>query len=279
MPLVPPTPDWVGSPSADAIFLSGPADLTISDLHFDGIVSTNAIGISAGVRVIIERCTFSNIDQAINIQASTDVTIRNCAFWNINTGGYARVGGHHILLDGCDTVVVEDCWFYDDPAISGISDTINMHKTNNGIVRRCCIMGTGTHASNAAIIVGDGDDAVNGGGDNLLIEDNVVIDGTVGAIGTNCVVRRNVVLMRGLVPAQDGKLGAMATDSGSYPGNPIGPIEVSENEVFSYNSTGTPDPFPITTKPGQVVTGLASNPIHPLIDEYSRWNITGYYGA
>ena len=292
-PLVPPTPDWVGSPSADAVFLVGGAgrmsDLTISDRHFDSISSVDAVKVREYDHVVIERCTFSNIDEAINLQLSTDITIRNCAFWNINDG--QTVGGHHILCDKCDTVVIEDCCFYNKTAAPGATDTIDIYLTDNVIIRRCFFMGTGNKVWNATMVLGDGPDVVNGGGDNLLAEDNVVIDGPITVIGTNCVVRRNVVLMRGLVPAQDGMAGAISTDSGSYPDNPIGPIEVSDNLCLSYDSTGTPDRFPINAWPPNSngntgvasnqtgITGIASNPVNPLIDEYSRWNISGYYGA
>jgi hypothetical protein len=280
VPLAPPTPAWVALPSDPLVSLIGGvgrvSGLTIADQHFANTTG-NAVALREYDDVVIERCTFANVGNGINLQLCGNVTIRHCAFWNINPA--RTTNGHHVLANECDGVTVEDCWFYNDPATSGVADVVNYFLTDNGIVRRCRIMGSGTSASNAGIIVGDGPDVVNGGGDNLLVEDNLVIDGTITAIGTNNIVRRNVVLMRGLVSTQDGITAAIGVDSGSYPGNPIGPTTVTDNQCVSYNSNGGKDPFPVQVTSTVTVTGRATNPVTLLIDEYSRWNLTGYYGA
>lgn len=45
---------------------------------------------------------------------------------------------------------------------------------------------------------------------------------------------------------------------------PLGPGDT----LWAVAGSGTP-----------TVTGRSTNPVAPLIDEYSRWDLTGYYGA
>lgn len=279
-PLVVPTPSWVGAQSDDAINLVGGVPgvfgATFSDMHFDGIEGT-ALQLREYHDLTIERCTFSNVGQGIYLQACNNVTIRDCAFWNITRPPYL-LGTHAILINGCDTVTIEDCWAVRQPP-ADIGDVINLYLTDNGTVRRCRILGDGTNVSSAGIIVGDGDNPGGSGGDNLVVEDNVLIDATISAIGTNNTVRRNVVLVRGLVPDVDGKTSGILLDSGSYPSNVIGPTHIEANEVRVYNSTGQLDPFEAEWPAGVVVTGRDTNPVAPLIDEFSRWDLSGYYGS
>lgn len=279
-PLTVPTPSWVGTASATPI-TTKPADgSTISDLHFDGI-DGNAINFGGINGLTIERCTFANCWQGIYLLTSTNVTIRHCAFWNIGEPlplAESVTGKHAILMNECDTVLIEDCWSVNPPS-NLMSDNINLFKTNNGTVRRCFVMGDGDNKSNAGIIVGDG---TSGGGDNQLVEDNVLIDATIAAVGTNNVVRRNVVLNRGLVASMDDRTAGIATYYSSAhamnPDRPAGPTEVSNNEVRYYASTGQLR-REVQTNAALAVSGLATNPVAPLIDEYSRWDLTGYYGA
>lgn len=275
-PLTPATPTWVGDTSASAITAAANG-ATISGLHFENI-DGNAIRIEGVDGLTIERCTFAHCWQGIYLYQCQNVTIRDCAFYEISAPSGSSIGRHAILVNDCDTVVVEDCFAINPrPTPDGnvVGDVVNFFATDNGTVRRCSIMGDGESVSAAGIIVGD---AAAGGGDNLLVEDNVLIDATITACGTNNVVRRNVILNRGLVATVDGKsAGILVEYEGADPERPIGPTEVSNNVVRCYNSNGSLDTEvqPSTTV---TVTGRSSNPVAPLIDEYSRWDLTGYYG-
>lgn len=279
-PLTVPVPSWVGSPSDEPISLVGGASgvfgATISDMHFDGVENT-AVSLREYHDLTIERCTFANVGQGIYLQVCSNVTIRDCAFWNV-TRPPDPLGTHAILVNGCDTVTVEDCWAVRQPP-ADIGDVINFFMTDNGTVRRCMILGDGTNISSSGIIVGDGDNPGGSGGDNLTVEDNVLIDATISAIGTNNTVRRNVVLVRGLVPEVDGKTAGILLDSGNYPLNVIGPSHVEANDVRCYNSSGQLDPHPVDVLADVAVTGRETNPTAPLIDEFSRWDLTGYFGS
>lgn len=281
-PLWPPVPSWVGNPSDDQLSYIGGAermsDLTISDKHFQGIDNGLAvIFIREYDNVVIERCTFALCgDRMIELQLCTNVTIRDCAFFNLQ-GTYSNF----VLSNDCDGVTVEDCWGMNQLGESDAGDIVTLFWTDNGTVRRNRFIGNGPYIQAHGILVGDGDDSRGegtNGGDNLVVEDNLLIDLGIAAIGTNNIVRRNTVLMRGLDATLDGVTAGIMTQRNNYPTSPMGPTEVSNNEVLAFNSTGQQDPA-VEVGSDPVVTGVGTNPVSPLIDEYSRWDLTGYYGA
>lgn len=288
-PYVPPVPSWVGQHSTDLINLDGGVDrasgLVISDLHFDSITAAtpaggagHAISLRRYDNVTIERCTFANCSRAMYFDLCTNVTIRDCAFYNIR-GWPDGSRGQFALFNTGSGFLVEDCWGINDPAQSDPEDLVSFFKSNNSTARRCRFFGGGTTTSGAGILLGDGLDASVGGGDNLLAEDNVLIDCNIAAIGTNCTVRNNRVLGRGLIPVRDAmRSGIFAGRSSSHPDNPVGPFTIEDNESLWYKSNGSVDPAIHYPTVGVTYTGIGSNPVRPLIDEFTAWTPTGYYG-
>lgn len=276
VPFVPSPPSWAGGTSASRVAgISGPSGVTISDQHFDGLVN-EAIDLRDYTNLTIERCTFSNIapgqtvDRAIALQICNTVTIRDCAFYNCPGGA--------VLLNTCDTVTIEDCWMLnDDPGVE-VGDIINAYLSQNVTVRRCRLFGGGSLSYTSGILLGDGADAVNGGGGGHVAEDNVLIDCNLALIGTNGSARRNVVLNRGLAPAKDSIGGGIfASRSSSYPTNPAGPFTVENNDVQWFRTDGQlagPVTYDQAVAP---VAGIHTNPVGAVVDEFTRWTPHGYY--
>lgn len=279
-----PTPAWLGGPSDDPVHVVGGVEglygLTITDQHF-ARTPEHAIYLRECHQLVIERCTFWDTypgqpspyyQRAISMQVCDSVLIRDCAFYDCRGGA--------VLLNECSNVTIEDCWIINPDPTAEVGDILNAYLSQNVTVRWCMLWGGGTNQSAAGIILGDGDDATTGGGDGHLAEDNVLIDCNIAMIGTNGTARRNAILNRGLSPSRDGMSGGiLAGRSPSYPTNPAGPFTIEHNDVQWFKSTGMLGSVVEYDQAIAPVAGIHTNPVNALVDEFSRFDLTGYYGS
>ncbi len=220
--------DYVHQPTS--ITIIDQEDIIIENLIFDGstqVADSNygCITTWRGQNIIIRNCKFINVkvSQCISINESTNVSIYNCDIVNCWSGiklwnceGFIRIfsndfhnikgslvsdigrEGGAIHYQGCSGPgnIVQDNALEQDRGAGSTIDHIAFFRTHCDveaplIVRNNWIRGGGPHRSGGGILLGDY------GGENLIMEDNVLVDpGQYGigiAGGANMVMRRNKV--------------------------------------------------------------------------------------
>ena len=201
IPPVPGVSDYLKLPVSNAKVISGQSNIIIENLRFESTTGTPIIRIANSNNITIRNCFFNKgTNEAIDIENSTNVVIEKNLINGVTTGVYAlnsqnikvinnqcinvrqRSGGGRGQLVQFNSVGGTGNEIINNrseafPGESNTEDHISLYKSSNVTVRGNMFRGGGPSTSGSGVMSGDN------GGDNQLIENNLLLNTGNAGIG------------------------------------------------------------------------------------------------
>jgi len=201
IPPVPGVSDYLKLPVGNARVISGQSNVVIENLRFESTTGVPIIRIANSSNIIIRNCFFNKgTNEAIDIENSANVLVEKNLINGVTTGIYAlnsqsikvinnqcinvrqRSGGGRGQLVQFNSVGGTGNEIINNrseafPGESNTEDHISLYKSSNVTVRGNMFRGGGPSTSGSGVMSGDN------GGDNQLIENNLLLNTGNAGIG------------------------------------------------------------------------------------------------
>ena len=201
IPPVPGVSDYLKLPVGNAKVISGQSNVIVENLRFESTTGVPIIRIANSSNIIIRNCFFNKgTNEAIDIENSANVLVEKNLINGVTTGIYAlnsqsikvinnqcinvrqRSGGGRGQLVQFNSVGGTGNEIINNrseafPGESNTEDHISLYKSSNVTVRDNMFRGGGPSTSGSGVMSGDN------GGDNQLIENNLLLNTGNAGIG------------------------------------------------------------------------------------------------